>query len=81
MTLKFPLGSATLKGMIAVKTLIYKAKKLPYPHSKRFVIKYEKPGGKKRLQEDFSKVKYDETRDFYMKNGVSSCPYHDNTHV
>ena len=60
-----------LRGMKVVKMLLYKAKKLPYPQSKRFIIKYEKRGGIERLKDDFSNVKFDETRDFYMKNGVS----------
>ena len=54
-----------------MKILKTGAKQLPFPYTKRYIRKYEKPGGIERLKEDFKTFKYDETRDFRLKNGVS----------
>ena len=60
-----------LKGLKTAKVLKYIAKKLPFPDSKPFITKYDKPGGRKQLEADIGKISFDETKDFHMKDGVS----------
>ena len=59
-----------LKGMKAEMALKNNARLLPFPHSKPFMAKYEKPGGIKQLRKDTNKVQYDETQNFRMEDGV-----------